>query len=48
MKQLIVLCSMVLLGIFLYQQIMGNDENAMIQILSGIWRQSVEERTLTP
>lgn len=48
MKQLIVLCSMIILGVFIYNLIMGDSETSIINTVSHVWVNNIEARKLTP
>ena len=48
MKQFIVLCSTIILGIVIYNMILGPDDGSVINMISDVWEQGVEVRTSTP
>ncbi len=48
MKQFIVLCSMIVLGIVIYNMIMGPGEDSVINIVSVFWENGIAIRTSTP
>ena len=48
MKQFIVLCSTILLGIVIYNMIMGPGEDSVINIVSEFWEHGIEVRTSAP
>jgi len=48
MKQFIVLCSTIILGIAIYNMIMGSDDGSVISTVSGIWEQGILVRTDSP
>jgi len=48
MKQLIVLCSTIVLGVFIYGLIMGNGDSSVINTMSSVWESNVEARKLIP
>lgn len=48
MKQFIVLCSMVILGIAIYQMIMGTNDDTVISVVSDVWKNGIAVRTNTP
>lgn len=48
MKQFIVLCSTVILGIAIYNMIMGSNDDSVISAVSEVWKQGVQVRTATP
>jgi hypothetical protein len=39
---------MIILGVFIYNLIMGNNENSIINTVSDIWVNNVEARKQTP
>jgi hypothetical protein len=48
MKQLIVLSSTILLGVFIYGLIMGDSDSSIINAMSSVWEANVEARKLNP
>ncbi|MDD2189589.1 MAG: hypothetical protein PHV71_03265 [Eubacteriales bacterium] len=48
MKQFIVLCSTVVLGIAIYNMIMGPGEDSVINVVSAFWENGIATRTSTP
>ena len=48
MKQFIVLCSTILLGIAIYNMIMGPGDNSVISSVSDVWKIGIQVRTDTP
>ena len=48
MKQFIVLCSTIILGIAIYNMIIGPDSDSVINTVSEVWKQGVQVRTNTP
>jgi len=48
MKQFIVLCSTIVLGIAIYNMIMGSDEGSIISTVADIWEQGIRIRTDSP
>ena len=48
MKQFIVLCSTILLGIAIYNMIMGPGEGSVISNVSDVWQMGIQVRTDTP
>lgn len=48
MKQFIVLCSTILLGIAIYNMIMGPGDNSVISTVSDVWQMGIQVRTDTP
>ncbi len=48
MKQFIVLCSTIMLGITIYNMIMGSDSDSIISTVSEVWQQGILIRTSTP
>lgn len=48
MKQFIVLCSTIILGIAIYNMIMGPGGDSVISTVSEVWQQGVRVRTNTP
>ncbi len=48
MKDFIVLCGMVGLGIAIYQMIMGPDDGTVIHIMGEAWKQEIAVRTSIP
>ena len=47
MKQLIVLCSSIFLGIAIFYMIMGDQENSVINVMSDFWQHSIGVRSYT-
>lgn len=45
MKQLIVLCSTIFLGIAIFYMIMGPDEGSVINAMADMWKASLEIRS---
>ncbi len=45
MKQLIVLCSMIFLGIAIYLMIMGNQEGSVINSMAEMWKNCIGFRS---
>lgn len=48
MKQFIVLCSTIILGITIYSMIMGPGDDSVVGTVSEVWQQGVLTRTNTP
>lgn len=48
MKHFIVLCSTVILGIAIYNMIMGPGEDSLINVVGDLWRNEIAIRTSTP
>ncbi len=48
MKQFIVLCSTIILGIAIYNMIMGLGDDSVVNTVSEVWQQGVLTRTNTP
>lgn len=48
MKHFIVLCSTVLLGVAIYNMIMGPGSDSVMSTVSEVWQQGVMIRTNTP
>lgn len=48
MKQFIVLCSTVVLGIAIFNMIMGPADDSVINIVKEVWCQGILIRTNTP
>jgi len=48
MKHFIVLCSTVILGIAIYNMIMGTGEDSLINVVGELWKHGVETRTSKP
>lgn len=48
MKQFIVLCSTIVLGIAIYNMIMGPDSSSVMSTVTDVWQQGVLVRTDTP
>ncbi|MDR3242907.1 MAG: hypothetical protein LBT34_03140 [Clostridiales Family XIII bacterium] len=46
MKQFLVLCSMILLGVFIYSLIAGPGDS-ILSLAKGVWASEVEMRTNT-
>lgn len=48
MKQFIVLSGMILLGVFIYQLILGPGEDSFINHLGRFWKEGLEARSRMP
>jgi len=48
MKQFIVLCSTIILGMTIFNMIMGPDSNSVVSTVSEVWEQGIQIRTETP
>lgn len=48
MKQFIVLSGMILLGVFIYQLILGPGEDSFISLLGRFWKEGLESRSRMP
>lgn len=48
MKEFIVLCSTIILGIAIYNMIMGQESDSVMSAVSEVWQQGVLARTSTP
>ncbi|MBR0596825.1 hypothetical protein [Sinanaerobacter chloroacetimidivorans] len=48
MKQYIVLCSTILLGIVIYNMIMGPEDDSIVHIVEAVWAQGIAIRTNAP
>ena len=48
MKQFIILFAMILLGIFIYGLLMGDDEDSVKSSVTQVWRQQIEQQKLYP
>ncbi|MFV0516296.1 MAG: hypothetical protein ACK5MV_02760 [Aminipila sp.] len=48
MKQLIVLISMIMLGMYMFNIIVGDNENSIGTSMKDIWAKGIEIRTYTP
>lgn len=48
MKQFIVLCSTVILGMAIYNMIMGPGESSVMSTVSELWQQGIQIRTDRP
>ena len=48
MKQFIVLCSTVILGIAIYNMIMGAGGDSVIHVVGEVWKQGIQIRTSSP
>lgn len=48
MKSFIVLCSTVLLGMAIYNMIMGPDEGSLIHLVTEVWQEDLILRTNLP
>jgi hypothetical protein len=48
MKQFIVLCSTIILGIAIYNMIVGPGDDSVISTVSDVWQQGIEIRTDKP
>ncbi len=48
LKQYMVLVSMVVLGIFIFEIIAGDDPNSIVNSMANLWEKGLEVRTYTP
>lgn len=48
MKQFIVLCSTIMLGIVIYNMIMGTEDGSVFSMVGDAWRQGIRVRTDSP
>lgn len=48
MKQFIVLCSTVLLGIAIFHLIMGDSNDSVINTVKDVWQSELQMKTKTP
>ena len=48
MKQFIVLCSTLLLGVAIFNMIMGEDEQSVFNTMKGLWANEIQLRTEYP
>lgn len=48
MKQFIVLCSTVLLGIAIFYLIMGDSNDSVINTVKDVWQSELQMKTKTP
>ncbi len=48
MKQFIVLCSTIILGVAIYNMITGPDSGSVINTVSEVWQQGIQIRTDSP
>lgn len=48
MKQYMVLMSMVVLGVYIFDLIAGGDSDSMSSCMQAMWQNGVEMRTYTP
>lgn len=48
MKQFIVLCSTIILGITIFNMIAGPGEDTVMSTVREVWHQGIEVRTDTP
>lgn len=48
MKQFIVLCSTIILGMAIYNMIMGPGSDSVLHTVSEVWQQGIQTRTNTP
>lgn len=48
MKQFIVMFAMILLGIFIYGLLMGEDEGSVKSSVKQVWRDQIEQQKLYP
>jgi len=47
MKQFIVLCSTIILGMAIYNMIMGPGDGSVMSTVSEVWQQGIQVRTNT-
>ena len=45
MKELIVICASIILGIFIYHLIMGNQDSSVINSMADLWRAGIGIRS---
>ena len=48
MKQFIVLCGTVALGVFLFRLIAGPEDGSVLGVLEQVWRNEIALRSYTP
>lgn len=48
MKQIIVMTSTILLGMFIFDLILGNGDGSVINVISDVWSSSIEDRKISP
>ncbi len=48
MKQFIVLCSTIILGVAIYNMITGPGDESVISTVSEVWQQGIQIRTDSP
>ena len=48
MKQFIVLCSTIILGITIFNMIAGPGDDTVMSTVSAVWQQGIEVRTDAP
>ncbi len=48
MKQFIVMCSSIALGLVIYNIIVGNDDGSIFMVLKSCWSNEVAARSLMP
>lgn len=48
MKQIIVLCASIMLGIFLYSMIAGPDADSVLNTAKGVWEREIEVQKQYP
>ncbi len=48
MKQFIVLCSTILLGVAIFNMIAGPDSGSVMSTVSEVWQQGIQVRTDSP
>jgi hypothetical protein len=48
MKQFIVLCSTVILGIMIYNMVAGPGSDSVMSTVSEVWQQGIQIRTDSP
>ncbi len=48
MKQYIVMISMIVLGIFMFNMVAGDDSHSLLSMTKNVWKTEIDERTYQP
>jgi len=48
MKQFIVLCSTIILGVAIYNMIAGPGDHSVVNVVGEVWQQGIQIRTNSP
>lgn len=48
MKQFIVMASTIFLGVYIFNLILGNNDESIANTISNVWQSSIESRKMAP